>query len=222
MKYDAVIFDMDGLLLDTERVAFEAFVEACESLKVRVDRTVYMQRVGTTAAKTREILVNALGKSFPYDALERVWSEKYARGSSAKAVPLKDGAEALLERVRKARLPMALATSTAHEEAVVRLESVGLLDFFELIVAGDQVHQGKPDAETYLKAAEGLGLSANRCLAIEDSDNGVRSAHVAGMAVIQVPDLVEPADEVRLLGHIILGSLGDVERYLESEQFTSA
>ena len=181
-----------------------------------------MQRLGTTAAKTREILVDALGKAFPYDALERVWSEKYASGSLAKAVPLKDGAEVLLERVRKARLPMALATSTAHEEAVVKLKSVGLLDFFELIVGGDQVHQGKPDPETYLKAAEGLNLSANRCLAIEDSDNGVRSAHVAGMAVIQVPDLVEPADDVRLLGHIILGSLIDVERYLESEQFTGA
>lgn len=117
---------------------------------------------------------------------------------------------------------MALATSTAHDEARVRLENAGLLDFFELIVAGDQVEHGKPDPEIYLKAAEGLELSTHQCLAIEDSDNGVRAAHSAGMVVIQVPDLAQPADHVRALGHTVLQSLGEVERYLESKQLTDA
>jgi HAD superfamily hydrolase (TIGR01509 family) len=214
MKYDAVIFDMDGLLLDTERLALLAFTEACAVLKVNVDKTVYMQCIGTTEARTRNILTNALGDAFPYDELARLWSERYKTEAIEKPVALKEGARELLERIHAESLPMALATSTDYDKAVVKLKNTELFEFFDIVVTGDQVKEGKPHPETYIKAAEGLGQAPKNCLAVEDSDNGVRSAYAAGMAVIQIPDLVEPAADVRSLRHLILRSLRDVKYYL--------
>jgi len=217
MKHDAVIFDMDGLLLDTERLALQSFLVACEALDIAADASLYLQCIGTTKQRTREILVRALGETFSYDDLYRVWSEEFDRSATEKAISVKNGALQLLNQVRTARLPMALATSTPHERAVRQLQNAGLFDFFDSIIGGDHVRRGKPDAEIYLKAAGILGVSPARCLAIEDSDNGVRSAHAAGMTVIQVPDLVQPADDVRNLGHRIMKSLADVGRYLDAQ-----
>jgi HAD superfamily hydrolase (TIGR01509 family) len=214
MKFEAVIFDMDGLLLDTERIALQTFRETCANFGIEVDRKVYLKCIGTNDSKTKEILISGYGETFPYDDFERLWLEKYGIEAYEKPVPLKEGAEPLLESIKRACLPMAVATSTSHEKAVLKLGNAGILDYFKLIVAGDQIKKSKPDPEIYLKTAGRLGVSPERCLALEDSDNGVQSAHAAGMTVIQIPDLVEPSETTKALGHIIVRSLREVEHYL--------
>jgi HAD superfamily hydrolase (TIGR01509 family) len=210
----ALVFDMDGLLLDTERIALETFETACRAHHCAVDRDVYYRCIGSNGDGTRAILQNALGQSFPYDRISKDWMALYRQRVSTQAVDLKDGVLELLELVRRLRLPIALATSTHTELANTKLRLAGLDAFFAAIIGGDAVAHGKPHAEPYLAATRALGHPPGTCWAIEDSDNGVRSAYAAGLYVLQVPDLVQPSEAVRNLGHAVLTSLHDVARLL--------
>jgi HAD superfamily hydrolase (TIGR01509 family) len=210
----ALVFDMDGLLLDTERIALDAFQAACRGHGVVVDKEIYYLCIGSNNDGTREILQCALGPDFPYDRISKDWMELYHQRVSTQAVDLKDGALALLELVRRRRLPAALATSTHTALATTKLRLAGLDSYFSAIIGGDAVTHGKPHPEPYLAATRALGHSPAACWAIEDSDNGVRAAHAAGLFVLQVPDLVQPADAVRNLGHVIVNSLYDVAALL--------
>jgi HAD superfamily hydrolase (TIGR01509 family) len=210
----ALVFDMDGLLLDTERIALDTFDIACRAHGIVVEKEIYYLCIGSTGAATREILQRALGPDFPYEAISNDWSELYRARVSTQAVDLKDGALALLELVRGRRLPIALATSTRTALATTKLRLAGLDGYFSAIIGGDAVARGKPDPEPYLAATTALGVAPDRCWAIEDSDNGVRSAHAAGLYVLQVPDLVQPSAAVRGLGHVIVNSLYDVAALL--------
>jgi beta-phosphoglucomutase-like phosphatase (HAD superfamily) len=108
---------------------------------------------------------------------------------------------------------MAIATSSGTSHAIAKLQQAGLLGRFRTVVGADQVQKPKPDPEVYLKAAGLLGVDPRACLAVEDSEYGVRAAHAAGMTVIQVPDLTEPSADLRALGHIVLASLKEVAGY---------
>ena len=214
MNPDAVVFDMDGLLLDSERLALKAFREACAEFGVEADEAVYRRCIGTNPAATERILREGLGPEFPLAEVHALWDEKYAAVAYGPAVPLKPGVEELLNALAASGLAMAVATSTVHALASAKLTKAGIKRHFEFIIAGDQVREGKPHPEIYAPAAQRLGLSAGRCLALEDSDNGVRSARAAGLMVIQVPDMVPPSDEVRGFGHLIVTSLHEVAHHL--------
>jgi HAD superfamily hydrolase (TIGR01509 family) len=209
----AIVFDMDGLLLDTERIALAMFEQACGVHGVAFDRAVYERCIGTSMQGTREILEGALGVEV-YERVGAEWSRLYDARVRTRAVDVKDGARELLERVRGAGLPMALATSTATPLARTKLSLAGLDHYFAAIVGGDAVVRAKPHPEPYLTAARLLGVAPQRCWAVEDSDNGVRAAYAAGLFVFQVPDLVQPAADVRGFGHPVVGSLRDVMRAL--------
>lgn len=210
MKYAAVIFDMDGLLIDSERIAFEAFIEACTCFDFEADPSVYLRCIGSNAARTREILLEGYGESFPAEKIERYWTEIYMKAAYDKPVPLKKGVNRLLRYLQEAALPMAVATSTAYGIAERKLTNAGIIEYFQLITGGDQVSKSKPDPEIYLLAAQRLGVAPGRCLALEDSDNGVRAAYAAGMDVVQVPDLVKPSESLLHLNHLIVDSLEEV------------
>ena len=209
----AIVFDMDGLLLDTERIALATFEDACRAHGLDVARAVYERCIGTSVKGTRDILGRALGYDV-YDRLNQEWFTRYGARVSTQAVDVKDGGREILELTRTLRIPVALATSTATELARTKLRLAGLLDFFAVIVGGDVVANAKPHPEPYLTAAATLGHAPNQCWAVEDSDNGVRAAHAAGLFVFQVPDLVQPAADVRGFGHHVVGSLRDVARLL--------
>ncbi len=209
----AIVFDMDGLLLDTERIALATFEDACRAQGLDVAREVYERCIGTSMKGTREILGSALGYDV-YDRLSHEWFARYGARVSTQAVDVKDGGREILELTRSLRIPVALATSTATELARTKLRLAGLLDFFATIVGGDVVANAKPHPEPYLTAAARLGHAPNRCWAIEDSDNGVRAAHAAGLFVFQVPDLVQPAADVRGIGHPVVLSLHEVASLL--------
>lgn len=208
-----VVFDMDGLLLDSERLARDLFLASCRDLGVHVDPGLYLRCVGTTPEATAELLGAVLGAE-RYGVLEALWSQRYSQAVRDHGVPCKPGAEAVLARLGDLGIPCALATSTRREIAEIKLRHAGLLDCFAVLVCGGETARGKPHPDPYLAAVAALGLEARDCWACEDSDNGVRAACGAGLKVFQVPDLAQPAPEVARLGQRILPSLDDLLRML--------
>ena len=210
----AIVFDMDGLLLDTERIVLDGFLHACRVHEVPPDPGAYHRCIGTTVERTRELLIESHGPDFPYDAIVASWNDYCDEHLVHRPPPLKPGAREVLETVRRLTIPCALATSTWDPEASDRLASVSLERFFAAKVTGDRVTKGKPDPEPYRAATDLLGVDPTRAWALEDSAHGVRSALGAGLRVFQIPDLVPPDESTLLLGHTVLDSLFDVDDLL--------
>lgn len=217
----AVVFDMDGLLLDSERICMAIFADVCTQHGFAFDRVAYGRCIGTNREGTRRVLLDGYGAEFPYQDIEDEWMSRYEARVLAEPVPVKTGVMAVLDCLRERQIPIALATSTQALVARRKLELAGLDGYFEIRVTSDQVSRGKPDPETYLEALRRLGRAAEDCWALEDSDNGVRAAHRAGMRVVQIPDLIEPAPEVRALGHAVVDSMLDVLALLDDHKPTS-
>ena len=218
----AILFDMDGLLLDSERIALLAFVDSCREHDFEPNMEVYHKCIGTNTATTREILLKGYGDNFPYEAISKLWVKKYHEEVLNKPVPMKEGALSLLEYLEQEGFKKAIVTSTRKKTALVKLSNAKILHFFNIVLGGDQVLNGKPDPEVYLIASQKLDEPPSRCLALEDSDNGVLAAHNAGLTVIQVPDLKEPSVKIQALGHKIVKSLTEVERMFKSFNSTSS
>jgi HAD superfamily hydrolase (TIGR01509 family) len=144
------------------------------------------------------------GRDFPLERVTELWDK----------IQIKAGAFDLLKYLNEEKVKLAFVTSTHTEIAAKRLYNAKLDQFFLFVVGGDEVRKGKPDPEIYLVACRRLGEQPTNCLALEDSDNGVLAAYNAGLAIIQVPDVVQPSSEVKALGHIIVESLASVEGIL--------
>lgn len=213
-RFEAVIFDMDGLLLDTERIALACFHETCEQFGMGDETELFMRCVGTNAALGEQVLKEGLQGRADHLAFVHAWDAKYIERTSNTAIPLKDGAADLLADLAATKLLLGVATSTATSRAMQKLDEAGILSNFSVIIGGDQAENGKPHADIYLKAAEALGVVPKNCLALEDSENGVRAASGAGMTVIQIPDLVQPSLEFLKHGQIVFASLHDVRAFL--------
>ena len=211
--FDAVIFDMDGTLLDTERVAQAAFFSTCDELGVPARQDLLLRCVGAAAPLARQVIEQGYGPGLDGEAFFQAWSRNFDALNRVTPAALKEGALALLDAVAQLGLPMAIATSSGTSHALEKLQRAGLLERFRTVIGADQVQRPKPDPEVYLKAAEYLGVDPRACLAVEDSEYGVRAAHAAGMTVIQVPDMSQPTADLRALGHIVLASLKDIAGY---------
>jgi len=207
MTFQAAIFDMDGLLLDTERVCMKIFKQACEVRNVPFLEEVYLSIIGRNAAGIEQVIRDGYGPELDYPSLNAEWRKRYDSVVKHQAIPIKEGVVELLEWLRSKSIPTAVATSTRKEIAEAKLRLAGLDKYFDVLTTGCEVSQGKPHPEIYLLAANRLGIEAEACLAFEDSNNGVRSAVSANMTTYQIPDLVEPCDDVKSLGHHIKPSL---------------
>lgn len=209
--FEAVIFDMDGTILDTETV-FKAIVfEVCEELGFAMTDAVHLGMVGSSHERSSELLIAAFGDSFDY-ALFNEKCGHVMRERLHQTVPVKLGAREILGELRERGVPTAIATSSRRVHAELHLGNAGLSDMFDAVVTRDDVTNPKPDPEPYLTAAGRLGVAPGVCLALEDSHSGVHAAHAAGMQTVMVPDLVHPSAEIRELGIAIMESLDHVRR----------
>ncbi|MGH1350566.1 MAG: HAD family hydrolase [Methyloligellaceae bacterium] len=202
------MFDMDGLLLDTELVHKKAFIDTCGHFSINKDPSFFDRLIGLDKKKSRILLEGFLEDQISLEAFETLWIDIF-RGRTANGAPVKAGVKDLLCHLNQENLPCAVATSSRYESAKRHLENAELFGFFQTVTGGDQVSDGKPAPEIYLTAAATLSVSPEKCIAFEDSENGVRSAVSAGMTVVQVPDLLMPSEELKSLNHLITETIID-------------
>ena len=204
----AVCFDMDGLLVDSEGVYHRVMTELALSMGHDVAPAVFLSMIGTTAEAAIEIMLEACGPDFDVQGFE----QEVERRVSANGIPLKAGVVELMDVLDDAGLPYALVTNSSREAIEERVTPHGLIGRFAALVFRGEAPRGKPHPDPYLLAAKQMGIAPEHCLALEDSYNGVRAAHAAGMMTIMVPDLLEGTEEMRGLAHRVEASLHNVCR----------
>ena len=211
----AVVFDMDGVIFDSESLVIRMWERVAKEHGVDGVVEVCRQCFGTNAEATKRIFLDHYGEDFPYDEYKAEMSALFHQEAAGGKLPQKPGVRELLEYLKKNGVAVGLASST--REAVVRkeLEEGGFLPYFDVLVCGDMVSRSKPFPDIYLEACARLGFAPVDCCAIEDSYNGIRAAKAAGMRPIMVPDLAEPTEEMREKAECILPSLLEVEKYFE-------
>ena len=194
-KIDAVIFDMDGLMVDTERMSAAFRKTALTEMGIPY-RDITSLTMGRSDRMVRAIYLEEYGADYPYDEVRKrihsLWEEYLA----SHPVPVKPGLFALLDYLRERQTPMAVATSTSRESASRTLERGGIAPYLSAVVFGDMVQRSKPEPDIFLLAARQLGAEPANCIVLEDSPNGILAAHRAGMLPVMVPDLLEPGPEL--------------------------
>jgi HAD superfamily hydrolase (TIGR01509 family) len=211
----AVIFDMDGLLIDTERVALAAFLEAAAGLGIATTEDFFKTFIGKNWQTNQVLMRNALGSEDASRMLD-AWPKAFEARVASYGIPKKPGADEVLTMLTERVVPIALATSTSRHHAVMQLQAVDLLDYFPVITTGDEVANGKPAPDIFLMTAERLRTEPASCVVLEDSEPGVAAASAAGMRVIMVPDLVRPSSEIAGLAEKVCDSLAEAHELLEA------
>jgi beta-phosphoglucomutase-like phosphatase (HAD superfamily) len=212
--FDAVIFDMDGLLLDSERVLMRAWTAAAAEEGIAVPAEIYSSVIGRAARESHALFVEMFGDDATYQRLKGRVDLLLGRDRGRPVFPLKAGVEELLVELRARNVPCAVASSSGAEEIRHRLAAVGVLTHFAAVAGGNEVAQGKPDPAVYRLAAQRLGIAATACLAFEDSENGARAALAAGAQLILVPDLRSPPQDVRTRSLHVFDSLHEARPHL--------
>ncbi len=198
----AVVFDMDGLMLDSERVERWAWRSACAARGYDFDDPFHRTLVGRRDADVRRDLSARFGASFPLDEVQAEAHVLWLGRVREQGMPPKPGLAELLQVIEELGLPKAVATSSIRSR--VELSLGALAARFDAIVTGDEVRAGKPDPEIYLTAADRIGVPPGACLALEDSAAGLLAAERAGMVAVLIPDLVEPTVAPRLRASSLL------------------
>lgn len=209
---DAVIFDMDGLMIDSERVSVACWTQAAHELALPLADDFWLRFVGLGDRDCERLLLQHIDAGQVAALFARCHDLYEAR--TQEGLPLRPGILDLLQLLHDHGIARAVATSTRQPRASRKLAAAGLLPFFEVVVTSSDVAHPKPAPDIYLLAAQKLGKDPARCLALEDSPAGIRAAVGAGMTAIQVPDLVHPDDDLRALGHRIVDSLADAHTLL--------
>ncbi len=207
----AIIFDMDGILLDSEQIYRRASILAAKQLGFVMEEETYIATIGVADEDAVKIIKQQMGKNFPFANFEKKWGQIVAR-EMEQNIPLKRGVRQLLNLLTNHNVPIGLATSTPYERTHKYLQKSGLKKFFHSIICGDEVKNGKPHPEPYLRVARDLGVDPHFCLAVEDSYNGVLSAYRAGMKVIMIPDILQPNEEIKQFTHAILPSISHLQK----------
>lgn len=205
----AVIFDMDGLLFDTEALWQEALLSAAAEGGREIPDEIYNKSIGVRRSQCGGLFLSHFGEDFRFEDFHATWVRHFWLIAESKHT-LKPGVAELLEILDQLRLPRAIATSSSRTSVERHLTSHGLMDRFDQIICRGDYENGKPAPDPFLRAAERLGVEPRLCLALEDSHVGVRSASAAGTMTVMVPDLLEPTEELGALCVLVARDLHQV------------
>ena len=211
-----VIFDMDGVLFDTERLYRQCWTTLDTTSLKDIDE-VLKACIGSNEQKTQEIFRTHYGENFDFNGYHARAKEVFQKHLKEQGMPMKEGVYELLEYLKKADYKIGLASSTRTEIVKEELEAAKIAQYFDVIVGGDQVKESKPNPEIFLYACEKLGEKPEKAMVVEDSLNGIRAAYAAGMKPIMVPDLVLPTEEIEALLYYKFESLLEVRDFLRSQ-----
>ena len=211
-SFQAAVFDMDGLILDSERTVLKCWEKIGEKYGFADIVTYGISVIGKNKKATIDEFERVYGESG--DRYERELREIYNTMAAKGEVPLKPHTIELLSSMKNAGMKIAIASSSTREEVTSQMAALGALPYFDTCVCGDQVTKSKPDPEIFLLACDALGIKPENGVGLEDSFNGVRSCKASGLYTIMVPDIIQPDDEMKDLADVILPSLKDVQAFL--------
>lgn len=212
----AVIFDMDGLMLDSEVIFKAAWQQAGAALGYHLSDELYDSLVGCSNQEVEVVFCQTYGSDFPVLPFRQLWSELWEKQMQTTGVAIKPGLLELLDFLEQHQIPKAVGTSSEWKEADLSLKAAGIFHRFKTIVTVDQVGAGKPAPDIFLMALKRLGVVPENCLVFEDSNAGVKAAHKAGIPVVMVPDLQTPSEESKAIATQIFASLYEVADWLRS------
>lgn len=215
----AVVFDMDGVLFDTERISCECCFEASRLLDLKITDEAVYGCFGLNAADGRAHVIRSMEEiypdgTFPYDVYKQKHDELFGKRLES-GVPVMEGVLELLDFLREKGIKTAVASSTNYARVMSNLTGSGLTGYFQEVITGNMVEHSKPQPDIYLKACDALGVRPQDAMAVEDSPNGIRSAAAAGMITVMIPDMVEPTAELKALYDLKFDSLTGLKNYLE-------
>ena len=214
MTKKAVIFDMDGVIFDSERAVYQCWQEIAKAHHLTGLDTAYRKCIGVNSAMCRQIFMAHFGADFPYDDYTAEVSRKYHARYDHGRLPLKPGVRELLSCFKKNQFRTAIASSTRTSVVEQQIADAGLRAYFDVIVGGDMVEKSKPEPDIFLKAAALLHVLPGEAYVIEDSFNGIRAAFSADMLPIMVPDMMAPDDEMLQKARYIFEDLFGVKELL--------
>lgn len=220
MTGKTVIFDMDGVIFDSESLILDCWESIGKKYQIADIREVAIKCIGTNSEKTREIICEHYGLSFAYDKYRKEVSLLFQETLREQGLPVKKGVKELLEHLKQKSIPVGLASSTRRAVVEAELKQAGLYDYFQVIVGGDQLKRSKPSPDIYLMACEAMGTEPEDAYAIEDSYNGIRAAYSAGMMPVMVPDILPATEEMKKMSIIVLDDLFQVREYFMQKEQT--
>ena len=216
----AVLFDMDGTLLDTESIGLKAWQYIIDKYSLNIDLTLPIKSIGLNHKSTAKLFHDELGENFPY---EKYWDEGMAyfkEYERTKGVPVKKGFDVLSAFLKENSIKMIVATSTYHDSATESLKRAGIYEKFDGLVGGDEVENGKPAPDVFLKAVSLTGLSADECLVIEDSENGIKASLAAGIKCIYIKDIKDICDELKATAYRECKDMSEVCEVIKELNFS--
>lgn len=213
-----VIFDMDGLMFDTEKIVFRNWSIVMKENGLDYNLDIYKRTVGLRHAETEKLYKSIYGESFPYQTLRTAVSQMYVDYTAEQGIPIKKGLFDLLEYLKKENIPAAVATSTRESSASRTLRLAGVTPYFSAFMFGDTVKKGKPDPEIFERARLLLNIEKDSVMALEDSINGVKSAFNAGLKTVMIPDMLEPDKETEKLLYGKCENLAQVIDIIENDK----
>jgi HAD superfamily hydrolase (TIGR01509 family) len=215
-KIELVIFDMDGVLFDSERLSKKLYDIAFMKFGYKMNDRIFNDTIGLNIRKTNKIYKDFYGEGFPFAEIRNEKVKLERNYILLKGVLLKEGLHELLEYLKKIKLKMALATSASRARTELLLDSSGIKKYFGAITCGDEIENGKPEPDIFLETSKKMNCEPENCMVIEDSVSGITAAYRAGMLPVMVPDIVEPDGKINKMLFKKFNNLREIKNYLES------
>ncbi len=216
MKLSALILDLDGTLIDTETLSKNAWEHAAGELGFEFSLELYASIAGRSISNARYQIKNAIEHTIDFELFMRIAHDFYINDMETNGIRVIEGAHALIDYAKQTGLAATIATSTDRKYADRKMHLSGLDRYIQAAVTGDEVKNGKPAPDLFLRAAEIIDSPADQCIVIEDSEAGINAAYAAGMTPVMVPSTIEPSDYVRQISYAVMPTLQDALKVIKS------